>query len=324
MSKRMRVALVVAAVVATVAGNGAAQTDEDKSTARKLFFDAKAALDTRDFTRAAELFERSNAIYPAPTSALGLARSLAGAGKLVRAYEVYSSMLAQALPAGAPDRFEKAIADANTERAALEPRLPGLVIRVLGPTDPVVSVDGHRLPAAALGVKRLVETGAHVVEAGGAGYRAEVRRASVAEGETREMAFELRAAPTASKALSPPGPERRAASPGSGTRVAGFIVGGFGVASLIASAVSGGLYLSKKSIVDDGCVEVGSGEFECTDASGPDAASAAHTLGVVNAITLGVGVVATGVGVTLVLMGTGGEHVALRASPGRVTLEGGF
>ena len=64
-----------------------AQTEGDRTSARALFFDARDAFEAGEFDKAEELFARSHAIYPAPTAALGRARALVHAGRLVRAHE---------------------------------------------------------------------------------------------------------------------------------------------------------------------------------------------------------------------------------------------
>ncbi len=107
-----------------------AQRDADKTTARNLYFEGKAAYDAKDFDKAVDRFRRSNEIFPAPTAALGLARSYREAGRLVQAYETYGRISNTPLASDAPGAFEKAVVTAKEEQTALEPRLPALVIEV--------------------------------------------------------------------------------------------------------------------------------------------------------------------------------------------------
>jgi hypothetical protein len=307
------------------------QSDADRASARELFFQARAAFEAKDYARAAELFERSNQLYPAPTAALGLARSLAEAGKLVSAYERYRALAAMRVPSAASRPFKRAVTDAQSELAALEKRLPALVIHVRGSSQPTVTIDGETLPAAALGVKRFVDPGTHDVSATATGFARKTERVSVAEGEAREISIELRALPGSAP---PPQPPPRSATADArveredgmtGMQTAGLVVGGVGGVSLIAAAVTGGLYLSRKSTVDEHCTEVDEGQFECDEAAGPDAASEARTFGMINAATLVVGVLATGTGITLFVLGGRRERsVSLRAGVGQFSVGGRF
>jgi hypothetical protein len=84
-----------------------------------------------------------------------------------------------------------------------------------------------------------------------------------------------------------------------GMQTAGLVIGGVGVASLIAAAVTGGLVLGERSTIDGECDE---GARTCSQA-GLDAIDSQDTLAVVNTVALGVGLVGVGVGLTLFLVG---------------------
>ncbi len=84
-------------------------------------------------------------------------------------------------------------------------------------------------------------------------------------------------------------------------RTAGFVVGAVGVASIIAAAITGGLYLGEKGTVDDLCEETNGGR-SCTSQEGVDAASRGNTLALINTITLPVGAAAVGAGLVLILL----------------------
>lgn len=313
-----------------------AQTDADKTTARRLFFEARDAYDAKDYPKAVELFERSNQLYPAPTAALGLGRALVGAGQLVRAYETFTAISSQSVPKGASDPFKRAVSSAKKERSALESKLPSLVIRVTGPAEPVVSIDRQSVAKASLGVPRFVDPGEHVVVAAGSDFEEHTERVSVAAGETKTLDIELRALPKAKPALLPTKPKTPRSKPKAkprpredggmnGMQTAGLVVGGVGALSLIAAAITGGLYLSKRSTVNDKCEEVASGEFLCVDEEGPKAAEDGRTLGLINAITLVGGVVASGAGITLYVIGSGQKkEVSLRASAAGASIRGAF
>lgn len=302
----------------------------DKATARRLFFEARAALEAKRYAEAAELFERSNRIHSAPTAALGLARARAGAGQLVAAYDAYSSAIAHGAPAGSPPAFHRAVEDAKLERAALEPRLPVVILRVRGPGDPKVSIDGREISTAALDVERFVDPGKHSVTARAAGFRPETRELEIAERERRELEIELlpltRSAPLATKRAVSRSETRPAREPaaGSGSRTAAVILMGAGGAALAVAAVSGALYLSKKSEVDDGCEEIADGRFECRDPQSADAADQGRTYAWINTISLAIGVAAAGTGLTLYVIAGTPERSGALPQPVGARLQGRF
>ena len=112
-----RFLVVLGFLVGTLlAAPASAQSDADKATARNLFFEAKAAYDAGRYEEAAGLFERSNSIFPAPTAALGIARSLRDAGQLVRAHETYRAMIVAGVPEDASPAFKQALDAAKKDR----------------------------------------------------------------------------------------------------------------------------------------------------------------------------------------------------------------
>jgi tetratricopeptide repeat protein len=304
-----------------------AQGDADKTTARNLFLEARAALDAGDHARAAELFERSNQVFPAPTARLGLARALLAMGKLVRAYETLQAIVNEGVPADASDPFKEAVRVAESERATLAKRLPALILGVT-PADGVVSVDGEVVPAAALGARRPVDPGEHLVSASAPGRLALRRTVTVVEGATVEVTLALEPEPASSSEVaeepapaaplppptSPPPDEDRA---GGWMRPTGLVVGGVGIAGLVAGAVTGGLYLKAKSDAGDDCREAADGAFDCTQA-GLDAVDRARALATANTVAIVAGGVLAGAGLTLVLVAPGDAEpeIAVLAGPG--------
>jgi len=235
-----------------------AQSDADKATARDLTVEGYTLLDKRDFASAADRFKRADALYHAPTITLGLGRAYAGLGKLMSAQEALSRAAHETVPPNASVAFSNAVADAQRELAAIAPRVPGVIINVKGPTEARVTLDGADVPSAALGVKRPVNPGSHVIKVTASGFFPGEAAVTVAEGRIETVTIALKPGgpvtqpppPPAGAAQgvgpSPPGQVVDAGAPQSSTqRTIGFAGIGVGGAGLIVGAITGGLALSK-------------------------------------------------------------------------------
>lgn len=279
--------------------------------ARTLFFEAHKALKAQDYARAEVLFEKADTVYHAPTTLLGLARARAGTGKLALAYETYDRILKGGLAANAPPAFVKAVADAQTESAALEPRLSAIVVTLRGAKNAVVAIDGAVLERDALGHHRYVDPGTHQVVAAAKGFQDTKVTVTVAPRERKTVALTLRPAPSpAPRARREPGPDR------STEKAVGVALTGLGVAALVVAAVTGGLYLEKKAIAEEHCTA----DKRC-EPEGLDATKAAKTLGIVNTVAWPVAAAAFGVGAYFLIVGfsPGADETAAR-----LTVGGGF
>lgn len=301
---------IFALVALAPAARAAEPSDADRATARALAEQASDALEHKDFARAAELFGRADALVHAPTLALGFARAQAGLGKLVAAHETYTRIVRGAQEASANKTYALAVKDAERELAQLVPRLPTVEIVVTGPEAPAVEVDGVAVPAASLGVKRFVDPGAHTVRAVAPGWIAAERRFELLEKGGTRVEILLERDPSyppiggatsetpareaqAGKPAPRPEPARRGGGP---MFVAGLTLVGLGGGSLVASAVTGGLFLGEKATLDERCAA------GVCDQEGLDAASRAETLALANTVTLAGGVGLAGVGLLLTLL----------------------
>ena len=142
-------------------------SDFDRNTARTLGQEGHEALDRSDFSTAADRFTRAVAIVHAPTFLLGLAEAQVGLGKLVSALATYNRIVREGLPPSPPAAFTKALETARAEIEALARRIPYVIVQVAGPGAATarVTIDGLPVPAAALGVKRPVDPGKHLIRA---------------------------------------------------------------------------------------------------------------------------------------------------------------
>jgi len=262
-------ALVVCLGASTGVSSAWAQSAADKATARALAEEAQDALEAKDYKKALDRYARANALYPAPTLALGFTRAQVGMGQLVAASENYNRIIRDGTSGGAPAAFKKAVTDAKKELRALEKRIPKAVIVVKGPeanTTIEVKLDGEAFPVAALGVKRPVDPGSHELTASAPGFANGKKAFTVAEGKTVNVELVLSessaggavVAPVDGGADSPAQPEQPPDQPdddGGNTWMTpvGFVALGLGGAGLALGAVTGGLAISERGELTENC-----------------------------------------------------------------------
>lgn len=270
-------------------------TPTNKATARELAVAGLEALEKKDFKTAADRFERARKLYRAPSITLGMARAYVGLGKLVAAREAYSLITYNRNVGTA---FAGVVADADKELAALAPRVPGVVINLKGGTNPKVTIDGDDVPAAALGVKRAVDPGQHVVKVTAPGFFPDQARFNVTEGKVETVSLELKVDPNykapppeTKTGIVPPPPEPE--KPVSKTqKTIGFVGLGVGGAALIMGAVTGGLALSKRSALlesckDGHCPKGSEGQYQ-SDVDGYNTMGTLSTIGFISGGVLAV------------------------------------
>jgi len=262
-------------------------SDADRAAARILAQQAKEALDARDYAAAADRFARADALVHAPTLMLGLARADVGLGKWIAALDVYNRILREGASPGAPRPFFDALKDARAELDALEPRVPSVIIEVVGAATKV-TLDGEVVPAAVLGMNRPVDPGDHLIRAEGAGLvPAEAKvKATERNVETVTLKLELPAPP-----LVAVPPLVRPAAEGSTQRTLAFAALGVGGAGLLLGAITGGLAIAKHGTIAAACPD----PHRCTD---PDIGTY-HTLGALSNAGLIGGSVIAAAGVAL-------------------------
>lgn len=256
LAKRLIIALFALAL--THAGAPAfAQPDEpseaDKAQARVLGEEGQQALAKQDYEVAYDRFKRAEALYHAPTLLLGLARSAVGAGKYVQAQEAYNKLIREPLPKNAPDPFVRAQEDAKKEIIGLDQKIAWATITVTGPAKPVVTLDDESIPAAALGGKRPINPGEHVVKASGPGYLEREERFSIVSGAATTVEVALEVDPHAGDLPEPVPGTPSTGDTGDGQRIGGYVTLGVGAAGLLMGVITGGLAVGKHGELDDGC-----------------------------------------------------------------------
>lgn len=300
MARRLGIASLLLAL--TCAPAALAQvSDADRATARSLAVEGQEALERKDFAAALDRFSRADAIIHAPTLLLGVARAQVGAGQWIAAQESYSRILREGVPEKSPEQFFEAIAAAQRELDALAPRIPQVLISVIGPDTATVTIDDAPVPRAALGVRRPVDPGDHVVRASAAGFAPIEVKVTLAEGASETVALELKPAapPPPVKPRPPvaPRPDQGASASGSGSSrtVLAIAALGLGGAGLAAGAVGGVLALGKHGDLSDRCPG-----GRCDPSLKGDIDSY-HAMGTLSTIGFAIGAVGVGAGTVLLL-----------------------
>jgi len=250
-----------------VAGDASAQeaSAQDIAQARQLGQQAQAAYDAGNFAESEKLWLAASRLYSqAPTLSLGLARAQTKLGHVVGAQEAYNKIIREWSNVASPSpAFKDALEAAKAEVGAVSARIAHVVLTVEGPANPQVTIDGQPVPAAALGLKRPVDGGQHVVKASAEGYKPGETTFSVAEGKDAEAKIVLEKLPDAVVA-GPVGPQTgpttgpgadTGAKSGSPNKTLALVAFGVGGVGLVAGAITGVIAMGKHSDLESACKE---------------------------------------------------------------------
>ena len=260
----MALGVALAAWSPCALAQGGAPSAADMETARTLYQEGKKLQDAGDMPGALEKFKAAHALASTPVTGIYLARTQASLGLLVDARETCLSILRMPVQPDETSRSAEARKDAAEIARDLEPRIPSLVVRVQGidtSVTPSVTIDGHALPPAAVGLVRKVNPGSHEIRVSATGYHDASQQVQVAEAENQELVLTLEplppseVVPESGSTTTPPPPAtppptvvtRGGMSP---LAVTGFIVAGSGAA---VGTLSGLLAVQKASELDGDC-----------------------------------------------------------------------
>jgi hypothetical protein len=289
--------------------------------AREQFGQALALQTAGDWAGALALLKEVAAVKSTPQVRFNMALCEEKLGKLVAALGDYELAAADA-------RAEKADQVAEEVEGRLESlrqRIPKLTIkRGAGADAASISVDGVSVGDQVVGTPMPTDPGPHAVEAKAPGFKQFRQSVRVAEQQSETIEVVLEAEPVPPPGSLPGG----AAQPRGrdGVRTAGYVVGGVGVASLIASGVFFYLRQQKINDLDKSCPN-----RICPSHAYDSDRDAGKTYTVVADVTLAVGVAAVAGGVVLVLTSRPsssgpepGPSVALAPTLGGAQLFGTF
>jgi hypothetical protein len=267
---------------------------------------------------ACEKFEESHRLDPLLGALLNLANCREQEGRLATAWTRWGEAADMAKQAGdARQGF------AEERREALAPRLPKLEIRVSGdPGGLTIYSDGAEVRAALRGVPIPVDPGEHVVEVAKEDEVLFREKVVSEEGKLRTLELDLAKIATrpslgrrqgAPPKKPPPTAPQPVESGTSGQTIAGFVVGGAGIAATAVGFVFGGLALGRKNAADDpsNCTSQGA----CAQ-TGLDAISRAETFSHLSTGLVIGGAALTSLGLVLVLTAPSGESSELEQRAG--------
>lgn len=319
---------VLVAMAAVPALPATARADEpgaqDIAQARQLGQQAQAAFEAGNFAESEKLWNAASRLYPlAPTLTLGLARTQAKLGKLVAAQESYNKIIREwGDKPNAQPAFKDALEAAKSEVGAVSSRVASVVISIDGavPPNAQVTLDGTPVNTAALGLKRPVDPGAHVVKASAEGYKPAEASFEVKEGGSAETKLKLEkdanavaaTTPAAGGATTTPAggdtgttaPPEKGGNSNKTLAIAAFGVGGAG---LVFGAVTGLIAMGKHSDLEKSCPN---GLCPSSAQSDVDSYKTMGTLSTIGFIVAGVG---AGAGAVLLL--TGGSSKQTGSTP---------
>lgn len=310
-------------------------SDADRATARALAAEGHNALQKKDYEKAEDRFRRADALVHAPTLVVDHARALVGLNRFAEAYRRYELVIREGVVPSAPWPWKRAFQDAEREIEQVKPRLSWLTVRVTGPNEVEVTVDGMRVPPSELGAPRAVDPGERVVHAIAPGFESKEGTLDLKAGESAELELELSpetvevvAAPKEAPPPTPlPAPEPEPTRDLTLTYVA-FGVGG---AALATGIVTGILALGTRSDILSSCPDL-----KCSPRTSDqkrrleDDAKRYRTLGTISGIGFGLGVAGAAAGVALLLTGDSASDqgstaaVAPYLSPDSFGVQGSF
>ncbi|WP_438007706.1 hypothetical protein WME89_02600 [Sorangium sp. So ce321] len=325
---RLALASVVLASAALLAPASAAAQGAggDPTLAQTLFEEGRRLMEAKSYAEACPKLAESQRLRPGTGTLLNLALCNEALGRTATAWGQFKEALFASKKEGNAARE----AFAQEHISALEPRLSRIQLNAESTPGLLIRVDGHDIPAAALGTPIPIDPGAHEVEATASGYA--VWSTTVQVGENADLKAiaipKLQPAPAAAATAGAQGPAAGgvgdgggSAGGGGGLRTAGFVIGGAGAAVLGVGAVFGILAAGQASDAEDDPTLCPA--KQCSP-RGREEIDAAETKALVSTIGIGVGVAALGAGAILVLTSGPSNTEAARAagarrgSPGRV------
>lgn len=281
-----RAALVALAIMASSATAAAADPE-----AEKLFADGSALMGTGAYADALAKLVQAQRLDPGIGTQFNIAVCHEKLGHLATAWRNFEEVARLARASGKKAREDAA----RAKLEELRPRLSSFVIRSEEPGDVLVKIDGTIVNKESWAFIP-VDPGEHVVQATAPTKKPwSASFAAPLAGEKRDIVVPVLNIVQETKLVTV------TKETSNGRRTVGFVLGGVGVAGVVAATVTGLMLLDAKSTADERCKPKCVNEAGEFDQTGSDAVNRGETLLPVNAIAWGVAVVGLGVGTFLIL-----------------------
>lgn len=288
---------------------------DDPAAAEALFKEALAKYREGDYAAACPKFAESQALDPRPGTLFAMAECEAAADHIATAATLYEDFLRTVAAIKNPgqqakylDRMKKA----QVRRDELIPEIPRLTLVLPSGSSPNVRItrNGETFTATSLGVELPVNPGEQVITVQISAGPVREQRVTIGRKERQTVVLEVPEVPAAptvepwGQYAAPKLVPIRVLEAGPPLRTAGFVVGGLGVAGLVAGVIAGSVILDRKPVVDAQCPD-----GHCKDDESLALARGLSALNVLNGVGLGgvglgVGGVAAVAGAVMVAQGT--------------------
>lgn len=180
-----------------------AASDEERSAARAAASQGADAYDAGKWQDAVDMFTRAEQLVHSPIHLMFIARSELKLFQWVKAYETFNRVKREGVPPDASGAVKKAVEDATTELAKLEPQMPYIAAKLKNASGDVkVTMDGTQVPPAMVGLLRPVDPGQHHFQATSGQLASDVVTVDVQPASKQTVELELKVANSATPALA--------------------------------------------------------------------------------------------------------------------------
>jgi PEGA domain-containing protein len=315
--------VVLVALVLAIAPARSSRAQDSKAMAQALFEEARRLMKDGKFSEACPKLAESQRLDPGLGTKLNLALCHEGEGKIATAWSEFKEAQGQARK----ESDQKREQFATDHIAKLEPQLSRVAVQVASGSEVAgleVTIDGTLLGRSAWGMALPIDPGVHTLAASAPNYERWETQFTVEPGATSSTVEVPALTPGPPPAPAPPSPVPgglnaqpqplpppamppagdQPQNDGSVQRIAGFVVGGVGIAAAIVGIAFGAAAISKEDEADELCG--GDGTSECPTDEGVNASEAAQTDALLSNIFLFGGIGLVGVGLVVVLTAPSG------------------
>lgn len=214
------------------------EATSQSAAAQARFDTGRTRFERGEWEGALDEFRASLELYRSPNTRLYIGLCLLRMNRVADAFNELTRTASEASDLARADRRYEATRDrARRELEPLDARVARMTLRAVdAPPNLTVRVGAARVPSGAMGVALAFDPGVVDVVAEAPGYQTFRQSVRLAPGGTASIEIGLRPLPSsplpAATRGGPAGEGRVTASRGGGVRIAGFVVGGLGLAGL--------------------------------------------------------------------------------------------